>query len=267
MKTTVIVSVFIVLAGCCFQAQSKEPEVWWGDERTSGYEMEIISEGSTLPVYHRDRRSFVEGRVGERYEIRIHNRTDRRVEVLIAVDGRDAIDGHPASLSKRGYVIPAYSSIDVDGYRLSMHEVAAFRFTTVDRSYAAQTGTPWTVGVVSVAIFPEYRAHPPLRPLQPYETQGVKRSGLGSRYGVDSKLADREGNLGTEFAERRSSPVHETSFIRENWNNPAQRLTLRYDDSNGCPPPYQSWPEPIEPLPDDRFSNPPPGWEHFSSWY
>ncbi len=266
MKNTLIAMVSILLTGFFFGAQSHELEGCQAYRPSASYEMEIISEGRRRTVYHRNRRSFVEGRVGERYAIRVHNRTGRRVEALISVDGRDAIDGRTASLMKRGYVIPAYSFIDVDGFRLSMHEVAAFRFTSANRSYAAQTGTPWTVGAVSVALFPEYGTHPPLRPGQPYVDNVDKSSDFGST----------TYNLGTEFGERRVSPVTETSFVRENWNNPAARLTVRYDDSKGlcsvgvdafCPPPYQPGPPPYEPLSDDRFSTPPPGWEHFTTWY
>lgn len=286
MKGIFIFSLALLTIGVSCRAQSQEPFYWGGQMRSSGYEIEIISEGRTLPTYQLNRQSFIEGRIGERYIIRIHNNTWRRIEALVSVDGRDAIDGRPASINKRGYVIPAYSFIDIDGFRLNMSEVAAFRFTTVDRSYAARTGTPWTVGVIGAAIFPEYVSYPPPHPRPPYTMREDDRSGRLSRDGVDSESRGKTAeeptsppstrNLGTEFGERRASPVSETAFLRENWNNPAARLTVRYDDSVGlcaiglgayCASPYQSWPPPYEVPQNDRFSTPPPGWEHFTTWY
>jgi hypothetical protein len=283
MRSLLLGMLGVLAAGSCFCARSHEWEGCRAPKPSAGFEMEIISEGRRLPVYHVGHQRFIEGRVGERYVVRVSNRSDRRVEVLISVDGRDAIDGRPASFAKRGYIIPAHSSIGVDGFRLSMREVAAFRFSVAEGSYAAQTGTPWTVGVVSVAFFPEYAPCPPSDPHPPYETRTDNRADLGSPSGRSSESGDRAGekaaspsNLGTGFGERRSSPVTETSFARENWSNPALQLSLRYDDREGlctigigelCPPPYCSCPRPVAPFPDNRFSTPPPLWEHFTMWY
>ena len=219
--------------------------------------VDVLVHGAVRPVYWASGERFVEGRLGERYVIRIHNPTWRRVEAVVAVDGRDVIDGRPSSLRKRGYVISPHGYIDIDGFRLSGYEVAAFRFSSVEDSYAARMGTPWRVGVVDVALFPErehrrYRA-PVARPSDA-ESRGRSKG--------DSARPEASG-LGTEFGERRVSPVRETSFERESWNQPTWRTTLRYDDSDGlcargvramCPtrPP---WPEP------GPYAQPPPGWE------
>ena len=42
--------------------------------------------------------------------------------------------------NKRGYIVPAWGSVDIDGWRLSRAQVAAFRFSSVADSYAARTG-------------------------------------------------------------------------------------------------------------------------------
>src|SRR5204863_536872 len=87
-----------------------------------------------------------------------------RIEAVVSVDGRDVIDGKPADWhGNRGYLVPAWSSVDIDGWRLSQREAAAFRFSTVSDSYAAKTGNAREVGVIGVAIFPE-RWSPPPRP-------------------------------------------------------------------------------------------------------
>jgi hypothetical protein len=94
----------------------------------------------------------------------------------VSVDGRDVVDGKPADFrGKRGYLVPAWGSVDIDGWRISHAEAAAFRFSSVPDSYAARTGSAREVGVVGVAIFPERHIPPPViyprRPLaQPAPT-------------------------------------------------------------------------------------------------
>jgi hypothetical protein len=100
-------------------------------------------------------RIHVVGEVGQRYNIVLHNRTNRRLEVVGSVDGVDVIDGQPASLSKRGYILSPYSSLVIDGFRRSQDLVAAFRFGAVKQSYAARTSGDSNVGVIGLAIFAE----------------------------------------------------------------------------------------------------------------
>ena len=66
-------------------------------------------------------------------------RARRRVEAVVSVDGLDAVDGKPASVGKRGYMIPAFGDVTIDGWRTSLSTVAAFRFSSVRDSYAART--------------------------------------------------------------------------------------------------------------------------------
>src|SRR5262249_57151594 len=79
-----------------------------------------------------------------------------------SVDGRDVIDGQPARWDKRGYVVDPYGRVTIDGYRLSQESVAAFRFSSVPRSYSAQMGSARDVGVIGVAVFVE---RPPFIPM------------------------------------------------------------------------------------------------------
>jgi hypothetical protein len=272
-----LVSLALLLPG------SSDGRIWWsGKPHTSSYELEIVVDGSARPEYYHHGHTYIEGRRGDRYVIRVHNRTWRRVEAVISVDGRDVIDGKSSTLSKRGYVIPAHSYVDVDGFRLSMHDVAAFRFTDVPDSYAARMGTPWKVGIIGVAIFPE-RVYRP-RPRPPLVSERKSKSAPGDWYETEdsasvggAEAAPRSRNLGTQFGERRTSQVSETRFVRQNWSRPSARLSLRYDDREGlcslgvgafCYHPHPPWPPPYEPdPPPHEFAEPPPGWDHFSPWY
>jgi hypothetical protein len=103
-------------------------------------------------------RIYVVGKRGQRYGLRIRNRTAGRVEVVASVDGLDVIDGRRASLRKRGYVLEPHATITIDGFRRNLAEVAAFRFGAVSDSYAARTGDDRNVGVIGIAFYAEWGA-------------------------------------------------------------------------------------------------------------
>jgi len=100
--------------------------------------------------------NYVTGIGGNRYSIVIRNHSPGRVEAVVSVDGLDVIDGKPAAFTKRGYLIDAYGDLEIDGFRTSTSEVAAFRFGSVGQSYAARKhGSTRNVGVIGVAVFHE----------------------------------------------------------------------------------------------------------------
>jgi hypothetical protein len=117
-----------------------------------------------LPTFYHDGRSYVLGTIGERYAVVLSNPTPQRVEAVISIDGLDAIDGTTADyVHKRGYILPAYGSATIEGFRTSLDQVATFRFSSVADSYAGRLGQARDVGVIGVAFFPE-RAPPPPPP-------------------------------------------------------------------------------------------------------
>ena len=127
----------------------------------AGYEVQVLVDGAPVPTFDRAGETYVLGQLGARYTLRIVNHTGRRIEAVTSIDGRDSIDGKSADVrTKRGYLVQAWGSVDIDGWRLSRAEVAAFRFSSVADSYAARTGTTREVGVIGVAVFPE-RLVPP----------------------------------------------------------------------------------------------------------
>jgi hypothetical protein len=134
----------------------------------SPYDVELIgADGRPLATYQTGDRFYVLGQAGDRYSIRVTNPTARRVEALISVDGLDVIDGETADFaSKRGYVVPPGGDLVVDGFRMSATQVASFRFSSVDASYAERKGKGRNVGVIGVAIFEE-KAEPQMIVPQP----------------------------------------------------------------------------------------------------
>ncbi len=238
------------------------------------FQAELIDDNlAALPTFLHNGKKFVMGTMGQRYRIRVTNPTSQRVEAVVSVDGLDAIDGQTASTSKRGYVVPAFGSVTIDGFRTSMDSVAAFRFTSVSDSFAGRTAQDRNVGVVGVAIFKE-KVEEPIEIARPKAAAPSTRSDSAgaaeSRSSAAKKPTDRPG-LGTQFGEQRESRVRQTTFIREN-QSPSSILEMRYNDKAGLRAMGITIPEPqpIEeddvvlretatPFPSDRrFAQPPP---------
>jgi len=120
----------------------------------------VDSNGNPLPTFATGRDNLAQGEVGQRYMIELVNQSSNRFEAVVTVDGLDVMDGRPGSLSKRGYLLQPFATVDIDGFRQSMDQVAAFRFGSVRGSYAAQKGNDRNVGVIGVALFGERGATP-----------------------------------------------------------------------------------------------------------
>jgi hypothetical protein len=111
---------------------------------------------SYLPTYkeHGYGRRLVAGKKSSDYSIVIKNRSLSALEVVTSVDGLDVMDGKSASFSKRGYVIEAGETLEINGFRTSTDSVAAFQFSGVAGSYAnLKHGDTRNVGVIGLAVF------------------------------------------------------------------------------------------------------------------
>ncbi|HEY5947668.1 MAG TPA: hypothetical protein VIV40_19325 [Kofleriaceae bacterium] len=129
------------------------------DKVRAPYDVQIITEsGETAPTYAFKGRYYVQGNDNEHYTIRVTNPTGNRVEAVVSVDGLDVVDGEDGDLKKRGYIVPAYGEVRIEGFRTSLADVASFRFSSVDNSYAGKKGKSRNVGVIAVAIFEEQAA-------------------------------------------------------------------------------------------------------------
>jgi hypothetical protein len=143
------------------------PNGSWGRAEVyalGGVRLRIVDGGGgTFPALTNGSRLISVGTPGERYALQIDNPTGNRLEVVASVDGLDVLDGEDASFDKRGYLVGAYSSVTIDGFRRSDAEVATFRLGDVARSYAGRKGKARNVGVIGFALFEERRrfAEPP----------------------------------------------------------------------------------------------------------
>jgi hypothetical protein len=301
------------------------------------YGVDLIGEdGQILRTYSHNGRAYTLGTSGDRYSVRVTNPTAYPVEAVISVDGLDAVDGKTADfVNKRGYVVPAYGQLKIDGFRVSQQDVATFRFSSVKDSYAGRKGQARNVGVIGVAIFEALQEQPIYLPTSEpdidqrdyYRRAPASKDYDGDDGGAEESEAPRERapttnagaapapaqdepsaeptspppprveartntvydkapsrpccteikvkkerpGLGTEFGERRTSPVTFVRFQRANATTPSVVAEIRYNDRDGLialgiglEPVVDTQEvytrETANPFPSSPYSSPPEGW-------
>ena len=77
------------------------------------------SRGDVLSTWRHRGTSWVAGRPGDRYALRLSNRTGGRVLVVLSVDGVNVVSGETASTGQTGYVLGPWASAEITGWRKS----------------------------------------------------------------------------------------------------------------------------------------------------
>ena len=176
------------------------------------------TQGRPLQVYLHEGRAYVVGRPGNEYQITLRNRLQEDVLAVVSVDGVNVITGQSAEPSQSGYVLRPRGAMDIQGWRRSLAQTAAFYFTSLPDSYAARTGRPNDVGVIGVALF---RRKPPA-PISNAEPLRRERGAA-----ADS-ATPAEPQLGTGHGRHETSPAHYVNFERAT-STPAEVVALYYD--------------------------------------
>jgi hypothetical protein len=204
-------------------------------------------QGGALPQYRHRREAWVAGEDGQPYTLRVTNLSGARVLVVLSVDGVNVVTGESADPAQSGYVLAPYASAEIDGWRKSMNEVAAFRFSAAGDSYAARTGRPFDLGVIGAAVFREAVVHvpwptpPPIaEPLAERDRledapRAQRRAAQAAPAPAAEALSDAFSSapapaspLGTAHGERRWSPTSRTAFERAS-RRADEIIALRYD--------------------------------------
>ena len=245
-----VLAVLAAAAGLCAGPAAAH----WGAPPLASVEVFDRFDGTSLPVYDHDGQRFVVGTPGHEYTLRIRNLTGERILAVTSVDGVNVVTGETAAPDQSGYVIEAFGSVDISGWRKSLARTAAFYFTDLGDSYAARTGRPGNVGVIGVAVFRERPR--PIAYRQPREKIAAAEAGAAG--GKDENApaaapapmqAPPAGELRDEAADARrgdsvakmqSSPLgtghgrNETSYatrvaFERASTTPAETLAVRYD--------------------------------------
>jgi hypothetical protein len=184
--------------------------------------------GQVLPVYWHDGDRHVAGEPGHEYEIRIRNHGYGRVLAVTSVDGVNVITGRTASPDQSGYVVESHGRVEIDGWRKSMEEVAAFYFTALPDSYAARTGRPENVGVIGVALFQEAPIYAPVAERESGFTANAVPAPAPKSSDAHEERARDDSRLGTGHGQRLDSGAVYTQFERAS-SKPDDIIRIYYD--------------------------------------
>ena len=141
----------------------------WAGPTGSAVDVQIRSDsGRILPLYpvatpSAKRRVYVEAVKGDHYSILVRNLLNRRVGVVVAVDGRNIISGKKSWLrnDERMYILEPYGQGEFKGWRTNLDSINRFYFTDVADSYAAAFHDESAMGVIAVAVYPEVQRQDP----------------------------------------------------------------------------------------------------------
>lgn len=231
MRSVIAVLSAVLLAGCAAVA---------GAGPLLDVEIVSRSSGRVLETYTHHGRTYVAGKPGETYAVRLVNRSRARLLAVLSVDGVNAVSGETASPAQSGYVLDPYASAEISGWRKSLEEIAQFYFTSLPDSYAARTDRPENVGVIGVAVFRErapQRPQPELEAPQSKAAPAAPSAGAG-RAAQDAAVTEaappdalrkesRE-RLGTGHGAREYAPTEYTEFRRAG-SKPDDVVAIRYD--------------------------------------
>lgn len=133
--------------------------MWAKNKMYQNQEVQVRVNGKVVRCYHKDGRTFVEGKEDSEYEIVIKNNTWNRMLAIPSVDGINTISGEISTPDSTGYVISGHQSYSVKGFRVSDDKVNAFKFSKKAESYAAKSeetdGDTGCCGVIGVKFFSE----------------------------------------------------------------------------------------------------------------
>ncbi len=108
-----------------------------------------------------DRQTYIEGREGSNFSIRLENKNNYRVLAIPSVDGLSVLDGEPAGEGSPGYILDANQTLDIPGWVVDKGTAAKFFFSGLkadggDDSYVVQSGQgPANKGIIGLKVFSE----------------------------------------------------------------------------------------------------------------
>ena len=218
------------------------------------------------------RRVFAEAVKGDHYRIEVRNRLNRRVGLVIAVDGRNIISGAKSWLNndERMYILEPYGTAEYNGWRTGQDKINRFYFTSVDDSYAAAFKDESAMGVIAVAVYPEVMRYEEPQALRSAPEMSARRDSAAQpaapapRGKAESKrgiLAEQE-SAGTGYGREEYSPsvtvafepetmAREKTFIKYEWRETLCRKGVISCGSRPLPR-NRFWPE------ENGYAPPPP---------
>jgi hypothetical protein len=215
--------------------------IWAGiaaaDTIGDAVEVSVINDnGWTLPFYsvtsrYHLKKVYAEAVKGDYYRIVVRNKMNRRVGVVIAVDGRNIISGQKSWLknTERMYIIDAYSTNEYSGWRTGQDKVNRFYFTDVPDSYAAAFGDKSAMGVIAVAVYPEIQRYKPSMNYScPAPERKMKQEARDMAAAPSVKGQSRASeSAGTGYGQEEYSPSYRVEFEPE--KRAVESILIKYE--------------------------------------
>lgn len=205
--------------------------------------VEVQVDGSWVPLHRAPRtwdRHYFEAERGENYALRIRNQTNRRVGVLISVDGLNVVSGDRSSLSPHEpmYVLGPHEKTTIRGWRTSLDHVRRFVFVDEERSYASRTDQAnGDMGWIRVLAFEEQErvawrrdrdrdwSEREVGTLNDAPRSKQERAPESAQKSQSERSLD--ASPGTGWGDKRRDPVRETWF--EPMAHCSDHIVLRYE--------------------------------------
>ena len=200
----------------------------------SAVDVSIITDnGQSLPFYpfkstHGIKKVYAEAVKGDHYRIVVQNRLNRRVGVVVAVDGRNIISGQKSWLknNERMYILEPYAVNEYSGWRTGQERVNRFYFTDVPDSYAAAFGDQSAMGVIALAVYPEVQHCK--RPADLSTTaHGKAKESDAMKKDAPAARGEASQSAGTGYGREEYSPSRQVSFDPE--ARAAESILITYE--------------------------------------
>ena len=216
----------------------------------TNFEFEVYINGHPAKEYYQNGTTYIEGREGTKFSLRFKNNSWSKVLFVPTIDGLSVMDGKEGSFDSRGYIVNAYDSLTIEGWRTSNESVAEFFFSSPKGSYAKKMNKGGNLGVIGGAVFTEKFNHHFTGPssgtsgglfqygnFPDYTVTTSSAIGTGvSTYtckgsnatnSINTSCYSAASNLGTGFGQDKPSSVTTVSFNKE--DSPAAVFTIYYN--------------------------------------
>lgn len=200
---------------------------------------------------------YMEAVKGERYSVEVRNTSERRIGVVIAVDGRNIINGEKSDLkpTERMYIIEPHATNTFEGWRTGMDRTNRFYFTEQSDSYAEKVFSDASaMGTIAVAAYREKAPPMPIvRPDMSFRMKEAPANAAPSASfegrSADKAVQKKTEQAGTGFGEPTYSPVRIVEFEPE--KTVAEKIVLKYEWRTelckrgivSCGPQNRLWPD------------------------
>ncbi|HBH86200.1 MAG TPA: hypothetical protein DDY17_01170 [Syntrophaceae bacterium] len=193
----------------------------------------ITDNGWSIPFYMVKstnvlKKVYAEAVKGNHYRIVVKNNLNRRVGVVVAVDGRNIISGQKSWLrnTERMYILDPYVTNEYSGWRTGQNRVNRFYFTDVPDSYVAAFGDQSAMGVIAVTVYPEIRRYEQSPGLS-YSAREKRAQDGAMGKAAPSPGAEASENAGTGFGREEYSPSWRVQFDPE--SRAVESILIKYE--------------------------------------